>query len=83
MTDKQQIDERWPKIYYPMTYWRCIKCSHTNIKPRETVRFRCQCGYWCKDITEIMIEIKEKGDLTAVEINSYHERIEQRCIGTN
>ncbi len=64
-----------------MTYWRCIKCSHTHPGSVGQVAFRCSCGQWCVDITEITTEIKQKGDLTAIEVNNYGDRLIERCLG--
>ena len=43
-------------------------------------RLRCMCGRWCIDITKITTEIKQKGDLTAIEVSDYGDRLIERCI---
>ena len=62
-----------------MTYWRCIKCGYTQTGEIFVVRFQCQCGQWCVDTTELMSEMKSKGDLTAQEVDSYCKRLQYRC----
>ena len=44
-------------------------------------RFRCICGRWCVDITEITKEMNQKGVLMAVEVLEYQDRLQQRCLG--
>lgn len=61
------------------TYWRCIKCARTMIKG-DVARFRCMCGRWCIDITKITTKMKEKGDLTADQVNHYQEILQARCL---
>ena len=64
-----------------MNFWRCIKCCYTHKGTHNQTAFRCTCGQWCVDVTEITNKMKSKGDLKANEIKMYQGMLEQRCLG--
>lgn len=66
-----------------MTYWRCIKCAYTHHGSKGQTAYKCSCGRWCVNITEIVLEMREKGDLTANQVIFYQELLEVRCLQEN
>ena len=63
-----------------MTYWRCIKCSYTHHGTVDQTDYRCKCGRWCVDITDIIKNFSAR-DMTAKDMIVLKEELEQRCIG--
>lgn len=63
-----------------MTYWHCIKCRQSYQKA-GIVAHRCSCGRWMVNITDIILEKKSVGDLTAQQVAFYQELLEARCLG--
>ena len=62
-----------------MTYWHCIKCRQSYQKA-GIVSHRCTCGQWMVDVTDIILEKKSVGNLTAQQVKRYQERLEERCL---
>lgn len=44
------------------------------------VAHKCSCGRWMVNVTDIITKKKALGDLTALQVNEYQEKLEQRCL---